>query len=140
MKKLFVSCPMKGRTEENIKKSIEKMHKIAEIVFDQELELIDSYQPCLPDGTYNTSIYCLGKSIQKMADADYFIGIQDWSNEFKGCMIEREIAQMYHIEYTLVDMQTLMPDAVLIERYRDVGCYIGEVNPAEDCDNCEEAE
>lgn len=27
MKKLFVSVPMKGRTEENIKKSIEKMKK-----------------------------------------------------------------------------------------------------------------
>lgn len=24
MKKLFISCPMKGRTEENIKKSMEK--------------------------------------------------------------------------------------------------------------------
>lgn len=31
MKKLFISVPMKGRTEENIRKSIEKMHKIAEI-------------------------------------------------------------------------------------------------------------
>lgn len=30
MKKLFISCPMTGREEENIEKSIEKMHKIAE--------------------------------------------------------------------------------------------------------------
>lgn len=27
MKKLFISCPMKGRTEENIRKSMEKMHR-----------------------------------------------------------------------------------------------------------------
>lgn len=40
MKKLFISCPMKGRTEENIRKSMEKMHKIAEAVFEQELEVI----------------------------------------------------------------------------------------------------
>ena len=43
MKKIFISCPMKGRTEENIRKSMEKMHKIAEEIFEQELEVIPSY-------------------------------------------------------------------------------------------------
>ena len=43
MKKLFVSVPMKGRTEEEIKASIQKMKKIAEIYEGEELELIDSY-------------------------------------------------------------------------------------------------
>lgn len=42
MKKLFVSVPMKGRTEEEIKASIQKMKKIAEIYEGEELELIDS--------------------------------------------------------------------------------------------------
>lgn len=45
MKKLFVSVPMRDRTEENIRKSIEKMHKIAEATVGEELELIDSYVP-----------------------------------------------------------------------------------------------
>ena len=40
MKKLFISVPMKGRTEENIRKSLEKMHKLAEIVFDEKLEVL----------------------------------------------------------------------------------------------------
>lgn len=43
MKKLFVSVPMKGRTEKEIKVSIQKMKKIAEIYEGEELELIDSY-------------------------------------------------------------------------------------------------
>lgn len=43
MKKLFISCPMKGRTEENIKKSMDKMHKLAEIMFEQELEVIPQF-------------------------------------------------------------------------------------------------
>ena len=43
MKKLFVSVPMKGRTEEEIKASIQKMKKIAEIYEGEELELIESY-------------------------------------------------------------------------------------------------
>ena len=38
MKKLFVSVPMKGRTEEEIKASIQKMKKIAEIYRDWETD------------------------------------------------------------------------------------------------------
>ena len=29
MKKVFISCPMKGRTTENIQKTMDKMHKCA---------------------------------------------------------------------------------------------------------------
>lgn len=43
MKKLFVSCPMKGRTDEAIKDSMERMRKIAELVFGEDLEAIDSF-------------------------------------------------------------------------------------------------
>ena len=74
-KKLFISCPMTGRTEDNIKKSMDKMHKIAEIVFDQELEVIDSYIPGeAPEGV-NRGVWYLGRSIEMMAEADYFIGV-----------------------------------------------------------------
>ena len=31
MKKLFISCPMKGRTEENIKNTMNRLHKLAEV-------------------------------------------------------------------------------------------------------------
>ena len=63
MKKLFISCPMKGRTNENIKKSMDKMHKIAEIIFDQQLEVIDSFiEGNIPE-TNNQSVYYLGESI-----------------------------------------------------------------------------
>ena len=48
MKKLFVSVPMKGRTEEEIKASIQKMKKIAEIYEGEELKLIDSYTKSTP--------------------------------------------------------------------------------------------
>ena len=49
MKKLFVSVPTKGRTEEEIKSSIQKMKKIAQICEGEELELIDSYIEDNPD-------------------------------------------------------------------------------------------
>ena len=60
MKKLFISCPINGRTEENIKKSMEKMHKIAEIVLDQKLEVIDSYVEENPPENVNQGIWYLG--------------------------------------------------------------------------------
>lgn len=37
MEKLFISCPMRGRTEEQIRKSMEQMHKIAEAIFDEKI-------------------------------------------------------------------------------------------------------
>lgn len=111
MKKLFVSCPMNGRTEENIKKSMEKMHKIAEIVFDQKLEVIDSYVEENPPENVTQGIWYLGKSIQLLSKADYFIGI-DYNEFWKGCLTEARIAQMYGIPMTCVQLDELMPDAV----------------------------
>lgn len=115
MKKLFISCPMKGRTEENIKKSMEQMHKIAEIYFDQKLEVIPTYIEDNPPKNSNQGIWYLGKSIQLLSEADYFIGI-DYSNDFfKGCVIEREVANNYGIRSITVKMFELMPDAAEIQ-------------------------
>ena len=116
MKKIFISCPMKGRTEENIRKSMEQMHKIAEIVFDQELEVIPTYIEDNPPENNNQAVWYLGKSIQMLAEADFYIGI-DYSNDFfKGCNIERDVARQYGIRSTYINMYDLMPDAVELER------------------------
>lgn len=115
MKKLFISCPMKGRTKENIRNSMEKMHKIAEIVFGEELEAIDSYIKGNIPRTNHQGVYYLGRSIQMLAEADYFIGIDGYSERFNGCMIEREVARSYGIRSTYVNMYELMPDVIEIE-------------------------
>jgi hypothetical protein len=114
MKKLFISVPMKGRTEENIHKSIEKMHKIAEIVFDEELEVIPSYVEHKPPKNSKEAVWYLGKSIQKLAEADYFIGM-NYSEFFKGCNTERNIAFEYGIKSHCVDYD-MFPDALEAER------------------------
>lgn len=115
MKKLFISCPMKGRTEENIKNSMARMHKIAEFIFGEELEVIPTYISEDAPETKNRKIWYLGKSIEMMADADYFIGI-GWNECFKGCEIEQDVAKSYGIPITTVDWEIMMPDAVEIER------------------------
>lgn len=116
MKKLFISCPMKGRTEENIRKSMKKMHEIAEIYFDEKLKVIPTYIEDNPPENNNQAIWYLGKSIQLLAEADYFIGV-DYSNDyFKGCNIERSIAREYGIRTVIIDMFELMPDAAEIQK------------------------
>ena len=97
MKKLFVSVPMKGRTEEEIKASILKMKKIAEAYEGEELELIDSYIEGNPPTSNNQAIWYLAKSLEKLATADVFIGIDDvW--EWNGCFVESETAARYGIK------------------------------------------
>ena len=97
MKKLFVSVPMKGRTEEEIKASIQKMKKIAEIYEGEELELIDSYIEDNPPKDSKDAVWYLGESLKKLAQADVFIGI-DESYDWNGCYIERDTAQRYGIK------------------------------------------
>lgn len=101
MKKLFVSVPMKGRTEGEIKKSIQKMKKIAEIFEGEELELIDSYIEDNPPKDNNQAIWFLGESLKKLAQADVFIGINEaW--DWCGCYIEIETAKRYGIKIYMI--------------------------------------
>lgn len=74
MKKLFISCPMRNRTEYAIKASMEQMHRIAEAVFGEELEVIPTYFEGDPPENSNQALWYLGESIKKMSEANYFIG------------------------------------------------------------------
>lgn len=107
-KKLFISCPMRGRSEDAIRRDMERMHKMAEIIFDQELEVIPTYIEHDPPETSNKAIWCLGESIKKMAEADYFIGVRFLEN-FRGCDIESRVACAYNIPCTFVDADEFMP-------------------------------
>ena len=114
-KKLYISCPMKGRTEEAIRHDMDRMHKMAEIVFDQELEVIPTYIEHDPPETGNKAIWCLGESIKKMSEADYFIGVR-WCESAPGCDIEARVAGNYGIPCTFVEVVEFMPDVAEMER------------------------
>lgn len=107
MKKLFVSVPMKGRTEEEIKCSITKMHRIAEVYEGEELELIDSWVDETPPANCNVSAWYLGKSIEKLAEADVFIGIDD-NIHAPGCAVERQVALNYGIKCYIVPTNVIL--------------------------------
>lgn len=90
MKKLFISQPMRGLTDEEILKVREEIRARAEHAIGEPVELIDSFIEDYP-GEINKSIpvWYLGKSIQFLSQADiaYFGG--DWRNA-RGCNIEPE--------------------------------------------------
>lgn len=109
MKKLFVSVPMKGRTEEEIKASIQKMKKIAEIYEGEELELIDSYIEDNPPQNNNQAIWYLGESLKKLSEADVFIGINE-CYQWSGCQIERETVSEYGIKNYVVPASYVIDD------------------------------
>lgn len=113
MKKLFVSVPTKGRTAEEIKASIQKMKKIAEVYEGEELELIDSYVEDNPPKNNSQAIWYLGKSLEKLSEADIFIGIED-DYDWSGCYIERMTAHRYNIKSYHV------PADRVIDNYREV--------------------
>lgn len=109
MKKLYISCPMKGRTEENIRKSMEKMHRIAEIIFNETLEVIQTYVEDTPPEDARQAMWYLGKSILRLAEADCFIGVS-YSGIYSGCEIEKEVARRYGIPATEVNILEIAPD------------------------------
>ena len=67
MEKLFISCPMRARTAEQIHATMDQMHKIAEAIFDEELEVIPTYFEGTPPEKANDRLWYLGKSIEKMS-------------------------------------------------------------------------
>lgn len=111
--KLFISCPMSGRSENDIRKSFEKMQKIAEAYTGEILGLVNPYEPkvCSSDAD---AISCLADSIKLMANADYFIGIdEDW--RFRGAEIEKNVARSYGLKIIPVSFKWVCPD--VDERY-----------------------
>ena len=98
MKKIFISQPMRGLSDEEILKAREEILIKAEKKIGEPVELIDSFIEDYP-GEINKHIpvFYLGKSIQFLSQADvaYFGG--DWRNA-RGCKIEHEVAKQYGIE------------------------------------------
>lgn len=100
MKKVFISCPMKGRTTENIKKTMDKMHKCAEAALGEELEMIQSIVADTPPSGINERIWYLGESIKFLSEADLLVTLDTYPYGFStsGCDIEKHVAREYGIK------------------------------------------
>ena len=98
MKKLFISQPMRGLTNEEILKVREEIKNRAEKTIGEPLELINSFFEDYPGEIIKyIPVWYLGKSIQLLSRADIVYFGSDWRNA-RGCKIEYEIANVYGIE------------------------------------------
>lgn len=95
MKKLFISQPMRGKTDEEIIATREKAILTAEIRIGEPVELIDSFFKGAPANA--KPLWYLGESIKLMAEADVIFFGKGWY-ECRGCWIERACAIEYGIE------------------------------------------
>lgn len=97
MKKLFISLPMAGLSEEEIRKRIAEYKENAEYLMGEELELIDTFIVNGPDENIkDPGLWYLGKSIMMMAEADVVYFGRGWRSA-RGCIVEYEAAYRYKI-------------------------------------------
>lgn len=108
--KLFISCPMKGRTEENIKKSFEVMQRIAEAYAGETLHVVNPYEPKTFESDADR-IRSLSDSIKLMAEADYFITCENYF-EYRGCSVENTVAGLYGLKIILAMTEYATPDVL----------------------------
>lgn len=95
MKKLFISQPMRGKTDEQIIATREKAIRTAERRLGESVEVIDSFFKGAP--TNAKPLWYIGESIKLMSEADVVFFAKGWY-EARGCKIERACAIEYGIE------------------------------------------
>lgn len=96
MKKLFISQPMRGLTDEEILKAREEIRVKAAKTIGEPVELLESFfKGFEPKG--NIPIAYLGKSISLLAEADVVYFGEGWKDA-RGCKIEHEVAVQYGID------------------------------------------
>ncbi len=94
MKKLFISQPMRGKSDEQILKERGEAIKKASEILNEEISVIDSFFEKAPVDA--KPLWFLGKSLELLADADCVYFAPGWE-EARGCKIEHECAKEYGI-------------------------------------------
>ena len=94
MKKLFISQPMRGKTDEEILKEREKAVASAEKHLGEKVEVIDSFFQNAPAEA--KPLWFLGKSLELLSTADVAYFAPGWE-EARGCRIENTCAIEYGI-------------------------------------------
>ena len=99
MKKIFISCPMEGRTTENISKTMDKMYACAEATLGEKVVAISRLATSTAPSEIDKRIWYLGESIKVLSNADLIVTLSlPYHVRAKGCEIELQVAAQYGIE------------------------------------------
>ena len=95
MKKIFISQPMKGKTNDEILATREKAIETVINMFEEDVNVIDSF-------FYNTPhdakpLWLLGRALELLSTADVAYFAKGWE-QYRGCKIEHTCATEYGID------------------------------------------
>ena len=93
MKKIMISQPMKGKTNEEIRK--EREHLVTNIESNGDI-VLDTIFDEAPKNV-DEAIWFLSKSIEYLAQADIIFFMKGWEKA-RGCKIEHQVAVEYDKE------------------------------------------
>lgn len=94
MKKLFISQPMRGKTDEEILATRKKAIESAEAKIGEPVEVIDSFFQNAPVDA--KPLWYLAKSLELLSTADIAYFASGWE-QARGCRIENTCAIEYGI-------------------------------------------
>lgn len=92
MRKLFVSQPMKGKSNEEIRAERRKAVQTVEEMLGDGVEVIESFFENAPHEA--KPLWFLGESLKCLAEADIAYFVPGWESA-RGCMIEYMCAGAY---------------------------------------------
>ena len=93
--KVFISQPMKGKTNEEIKAERRRLIGKVRALYGDDIEIIDSFFENAPADA--SPLWFLGKSLELLATADVAAFARGW-RDARGCRIENICAIEYGIE------------------------------------------
>lgn len=105
MKKIFISQPMRDKTDEQIKAIREAVEKYVFNKYDDDVMIIDSFFENAPHDA--RPLWFLGKSFELLSTADLAVFVDNW-NEYRGCVMENEACKRYGIDFITVDSKSLL--------------------------------
>lgn len=92
--KIFISQPMKDKTDEQIKEERNRIIEFAKENYGDDIEIIDSFfEGALHDAK---PLWFLGESFKKLSEADVCIFAKGWKRA-RGCRLEHKACLFYEI-------------------------------------------
>ena len=111
-KRVFVSLPMRGHTDDEIKERQKQIFELVSNVRESPYILTFTLWQDNPPSP-NNNLWYLGKSIQALGDSDIAVFSCDWAMA-KGCVVERAICSIYQIpiidEVDLIEINNIIND------------------------------
>lgn len=126
MTKIYISMPMRGRTDENIQKSFDKVEKLARMLLDDVVAVVNPFKPRAKksdDIPIRHDVQALADSISLLSLADHMFYVDDYYC-YPGCNIEKDVCANYGIPCTSLRLDQICPDVVEIREAEKKNCCV----------------